>query len=82
MHKSGECIKKILLIGISAKSGKKVMRISPHSPGASSHLTPNSRRAVTAGRLVTDPEVLAGLEAGEQVATDPIAAGIELKQQR
>ncbi len=39
-------------------------------------------RQIRAGRLISGQiEVLAGLEAGEQVALDPIAAGIELKQQ-
>ena len=42
-----------------------------------------SLRQIRIGRRIGDQvEVLAGLDAGEQVATDPIAAGIELKQQR
>ena len=42
-----------------------------------------SLRQIRTGRRVDDQvEVLAGLDAGEQVAIDPIAAGIELKQQR
>ncbi len=42
-----------------------------------------SLRQIRVGRRIGEQvEVLAGLEAGEQVATDPIAAGIELKQQR
>lgn len=42
-----------------------------------------SLRQIRIGRRSADQvEVLAGLEAGEQVAIDPIAAGIQLKQQR
>lgn len=42
-----------------------------------------SLRQIRIGRRIDNQvEVLAGLEAGEQVAIDPIAAGIELKQQR
>ena len=42
-----------------------------------------SLRQIRIGRHIGNQvEVLAGLEAGEQVAIDPIAAGIELKQQR
>lgn len=41
-----------------------------------------SFRQIRAGRDIgNDVEVLAGLDAGELVATDPIAAGIQLKQQ-
>ncbi|MBI3772576.1 MAG: efflux RND transporter periplasmic adaptor subunit [Gammaproteobacteria bacterium] len=41
-----------------------------------------SLRQIRAGREVgKEVEVLAGLEAGEKVALDPIAAGIQLKQQ-
>ncbi len=39
-------------------------------------------RQIRAGRLIDGlVEVLAGVDAGEQIALDPIAAGIELKQQ-
>lgn len=42
-----------------------------------------SLRQVRVGRLLDDRyEILAGLEAGEEVALDPIAAGIQLKQGR
>jgi RND family efflux transporter MFP subunit len=42
-----------------------------------------SLRQVRVGRHIDDQvEVLAGLDAGEKVALDPIAAGIQLKQQR
>lgn len=41
-----------------------------------------SLRQIRAGRTVgKEVEVLAGLDAGEKVALDPIAAGIQLKQQ-
>lgn len=42
-----------------------------------------SLRQVRLGRLEGDPvEILAGLDAGEQVALDPIQAGVYLKEQR
>jgi len=42
-----------------------------------------SLRQIRIGRLIGEQmEVLAGLTAGEKIAIDPIAAGIELKQQR
>jgi multidrug efflux pump subunit AcrA (membrane-fusion protein) len=39
-------------------------------------------RPIRIGRITADQRipVLAGLQAGEQVITDPIAAGIQLKQ--